>query len=239
MLCLNCNHPIQLNYCEFCGQRAATHRFSFNQHFFHDFVHGVFHLDKGLLFTLKELFIRPGHTVREYIAGKRTSHFNFFSFYLLALTSITFLRHLSGVQIDNLFHTHVSQEIITLNKELIGRFGKFMAVFSIPIFTVINYFLFRKSNQNLAEHLVINLYKSGATFCIMAIFHVLGLVFPHHTDLKHFYVFISLAQFFYEFIFCYQYFSVFGYSKISLFIRAFLGCLFMGALIVNKWLLFI
>ena len=37
----------------------------------HDLLHGVWHLEKGILFTLKETIIRPGQAALDYIKGKR------------------------------------------------------------------------------------------------------------------------------------------------------------------------
>lgn len=74
--CKNCNATLHdgMKYCPNCSQKTDTHRI--NLHFLvHEVQHGVFHVDKGILFTLKELFVRPGHTIREYIKGKRKRHF--------------------------------------------------------------------------------------------------------------------------------------------------------------------
>lgn len=35
----------------------------------------VFHLDEGFLFTIKELFIRPRHSIIEYVQGKKSKTF--------------------------------------------------------------------------------------------------------------------------------------------------------------------
>lgn len=83
--CLNCNNQIQNNFCSVCGQKLSTHRYSLQHFFVHDLVHGVFHVDKGFLFTIKELFTRPGHSMREFIEGKRANHFNYFSLVLIIL----------------------------------------------------------------------------------------------------------------------------------------------------------
>ncbi len=68
--CLNCEHSIAEKYCSCCGQKTSTHRYSLKHFVEHDFVHGVWHVDKGIVFTIKELFTRPGHSVREFILGK-------------------------------------------------------------------------------------------------------------------------------------------------------------------------
>lgn len=37
--------------------------------------HGILHVDKGILFTIKHLLTRPGAFIREYIDGNRAGHF--------------------------------------------------------------------------------------------------------------------------------------------------------------------
>lgn len=81
--CLNCNHHLYSNFCSHCGQKASTHRFSISHLLTHEFLHGLMHIDKGILFTLKELFTRPGHSIREYIQGKRINHYHFLSLLLI------------------------------------------------------------------------------------------------------------------------------------------------------------
>ena len=88
--CLNCNQNIRSNYCDYCGQKASTHRYSVKHFIEHDFIHGVWHVDKGILFTLKALFTRPGHFVRNYIEGKRVNYFNFVSLLILIMAISAF-----------------------------------------------------------------------------------------------------------------------------------------------------
>jgi hypothetical protein len=59
-LCLNCNRKLEGNFCIHCGQSAEIHRFTVKHVFSHDFAHPIFHFDKGLFFSVKELFFRPG-----------------------------------------------------------------------------------------------------------------------------------------------------------------------------------
>lgn len=64
--CKNCNHNFKGNFCNNCGQTANTHEINFTS-ILHEIQHGIFHIDKGILYTSKELFRRPGHTIREYL----------------------------------------------------------------------------------------------------------------------------------------------------------------------------
>eukprot|EP01132_Coremiostelium_polycephalum_P020155 gene20155-23955_t len=70
--CLNCNEKIAGKFCSNCSQASSTHRFSLAHVFKHDFIHGIFHFDKGFFYTIKELFTRPGHSIRDYFLKKWT-----------------------------------------------------------------------------------------------------------------------------------------------------------------------
>lgn len=70
MICKNCNADITLNYCPNCGQAAKLKRIDW-QYIKHEVEH-VLHFDKGILYTVKELLISPGKTVRDFIAENRS-----------------------------------------------------------------------------------------------------------------------------------------------------------------------
>ena len=75
--CLNCRQLLLMHqrFCHQCGQKTDTHRINFH-YLVHEVPHSIFHVDNGILFTLKELFTRPGQSIREYLEGKRQQHSN-------------------------------------------------------------------------------------------------------------------------------------------------------------------
>ena len=109
-ICKNCGSPVKSRFCSDCGQPASTHRIS--GHFlWHDIQHGILHVDKGILFTAKELFTRPGHSIREFLQGKRVKHFKPISLVIILAGIYGFLSHyfhidLSGKRIyqENYFY---------------------------------------------------------------------------------------------------------------------------------------
>lgn len=71
--CANCarvtDSPEQ-KFCPACGQPTPAHRIDW--HFLgHELEHSVLHMDRGVLYTLKQLMLRPGHLIRDYIEGRR------------------------------------------------------------------------------------------------------------------------------------------------------------------------
>jgi hypothetical protein len=57
----------------------------------HEAVHAITHVESNFIFTLKNLFIRPGKMIREYILGKRSKYQKPFGmlFICIALFSLT------------------------------------------------------------------------------------------------------------------------------------------------------
>ena len=50
-----------------------------------DLPHAVFHIDRGIIYNVNELFRRPGEAIRGYLAGKRKPFFHPASYLVIAL----------------------------------------------------------------------------------------------------------------------------------------------------------
>lgn len=75
--CAQCDRPIDgpdQKFCPWCSQPTPAHRIDW-EFLLHEIQHSIFHVDRGILFTIKHLLTRPGHMIREYIQGKRGGHF--------------------------------------------------------------------------------------------------------------------------------------------------------------------
>jgi hypothetical protein len=68
-LCLNCGTELIGRHCHNCGQAGHVHRTL--TAWWHDFAHGVLHLDGKIWRTLPLLAWRPGELTRRYIEGER------------------------------------------------------------------------------------------------------------------------------------------------------------------------
>ena len=131
--CLNCNKLIKSNFCPDCGQSAKTHRFSLQHFFVHDLVHGIFHLDKGFFFTIKELFTRPGHTIREYIEGKRAKHFNYVSLIIMIIALGHFVGSISEIKLIDITHYFSSDKnLLTQFDKISKEYPKLFTILKIP-----------------------------------------------------------------------------------------------------------
>lgn len=161
-LCLNCNRKLEGNFCIHCGQSAEIHRFTLKHVFSHDFAHAIFHFDKGLFFSIKELFFRPGHSVREYIEGKRVAHINYFSMLVLLTMVFSLIEHLTPFHYTDLGDGR--NDILKRIDNLLKEHPKFIFLTMIPLQALVSYLLFRKADQNYSEHFVLNSLQTKIQF---------------------------------------------------------------------------
>lgn len=178
-LCLNCNSALTGKYCSACGQEAKAE--VINWHFVaHDIQHGLLHFDKGLLFTSKQLLIRPGHTIRDYLKGKRVKQFKPISYVIVLAGIYGFLTHYFDVNIVS-NNIKVSGESSNLDeskllvKQLVDWLSAhytLVTLLQIPIFTLSTFLVFYKSSYNIVEHFILNSYLTGQRL----LFHL--LLFP-------------------------------------------------------------
>lgn len=165
--CLNCQASLTGKFCANCGQKADTHRLSLKHFFLHDMVHGLWHLEKGMLFSLKGILLRPGKTARNYIAGKRVGHFNIVTLLLLLLGMTFFLLSFNP-------HPRGAQETgPNAVNDWVHHNAKWLLLSFIPIMASWSSLFYRKGRYNYAEHLLINSYFFAGA---LIIFNVLVLI---------------------------------------------------------------
>lgn len=54
-------------------------------HFISDLPHAIFHVDRGILFNFRQLFMRPAAAIQEYLDGHRKKYFHPASYLVIAL----------------------------------------------------------------------------------------------------------------------------------------------------------
>ena len=108
--CHTCGLEYQGNYCPCCGQSAKIGRYSFKKAFllFLD-VWGVG--NRGMFRTLRDLILRPGYMIRDYISGMQMAYFPPFKL-LFLLTALTLVVS-SGVNLkgENSYKSYKEQVV--------------------------------------------------------------------------------------------------------------------------------
>lgn len=175
--CLNCEHPVSDKFCSHCGQKTDTHRITFRHFFFHDILHGVWHFEKGILFTMKQAILRPGKAALDYIAGKRIRYYNVFYLTLLLIGLSIFVSHIQNNLSHHYFNTNLEPETDGAGKsidEFLSNNAKLIIFSFIPLFAINSFIFFRRKKLNFSEHFII----SGMMFLgVMLIVNVTTLLY--------------------------------------------------------------
>lgn len=164
LTCKNCDEVITGRYCSACGQSAETERISWHS-IIHEIEHGIIHVDKGILYTIKELVLRPGATIKNYLAGKRVDHFKPFAFIFILSTIYAVLAqatHIGTFFDDVSINTEDPEDQFLIQAiEWARSHFAYTVIFLLPMTSLTTYWIYRKSHYNYFEHLVINAYTSG------------------------------------------------------------------------------
>lgn len=159
MTCLNCERPTKENFCSFCGQKTDTHKITFKHFFFHDILHGVWHFEKGILFTLKQALIRPGKAALDYISGKRIRFYNVFYLTLLLIGLNIFINHIQNQLSHYYFNTNLEPQTDGAGKNIdtfLSDNSKLILFSFIPLLAINSFIFFRRKKLNFSEHFIIS-----------------------------------------------------------------------------------
>ncbi len=220
--CLNCGNPLAEHYCSKCGQKASTHRYSLKHFMEHDFIHGVWHVDKGILYTLKALFTRPGYSVREYIEGKRAHYFNFVTLIVLILATSSLLAPYSHFKMSDLM-PEASRSMMNSFESFAAKYPKIILLIAIPVNSFFSFIWYRKARFNYSEHLVLNSYKTAAELILGLIFSIFTIFYTNVNVLAVIYfLLMGGGGIIYGVWFYYQFFLKSDYSKMEVLLRSIL-----------------
>jgi hypothetical protein len=196
--CKNCGHDFHGHYCPECGQDAHTERI--NSHFFlHDIPHSILHIDKGFFYTFKELIVRPGHSIRDYLEGKRVRHFRPLAYLLLLSTLSTLIQKACFYfQQKELLAKGI---VTTLHQSFFSQYISLFFMLMIPIMSLASWLVFKYQKYNFWEHLLLETFIV-AQFNIALIFiHIAGFLgfgsdFTPYIVFYFIYVGITYGQFY-------------------------------------------
>ncbi|MCU0388464.1 MAG: DUF3667 domain-containing protein [Chitinophagaceae bacterium] len=156
--CKNCGEKLFGNFCSHCGQKADIHRINWH-HLAHSIPHALFHVDSGILFTLKELALRPGHAAFDFLSGKRKPYYHpvFILILVSGLCSVLYAAwHIptffASVRLDVLEHG---------SPMLAHKFFALRVAFMIMICSVGDFFIFRKQGYYFPELIIFNCFVFG------------------------------------------------------------------------------
>lgn len=156
--CLNCQQENQASYkfCPSCGQKSSVHRIN-TSFLFHEVVHAFTHADSGIFYLVKELAMKPGEVIKEYVAGARKKYYNPFNFFLITVAISAFLSayfHLFDININS------PNPVSAMTTRMVN----WIFIASVPIQSFFTWLFFRKKKYNFAENIIFHCFLGGFRF---------------------------------------------------------------------------
>ena len=158
--CPNCNQVVDGNFCSNCGQKK--YKRIDRKYIWEELQYTVFHTNKGFLYSVKNVIKNPGKTAREYIEGKRVSHYKpillafvlsgisaFISFKIVGLNEI-----MKEIYSSKGMYSDLMSDLMSF----VASYSSFIMLFFIPVFALFSKIAFKKWGHNYYEHIIMNAY---------------------------------------------------------------------------------
>ncbi|MGB0429124.1 MAG: hypothetical protein ACPGLV_01530 [Bacteroidia bacterium] len=165
------------NDCGHCGRALAIKRITLKT-LFYDTLNVVFNIEKGFLFTAKELFVKPHLVLSDYLkTSNRYKHYNPFRYAFILGTLSAFLYVYFG-----LYEKAISIGVVNMQASdfealnVIEKYANIISLLIIPFMSLASYLVFRK--HNYAEHMVANFFVFGQATLIGLVFFPFNLAWP-------------------------------------------------------------
>ncbi len=219
MHCHKCGSTIKNNYCSNCGFPTKIPRI--DKEFFFFSLAEVLNLNRGIIYTIKELTIRPGKAIRSYIKTDRTILVKPITFLFMCSLLYTLVSHYftfdSAIIKANVNDSDIGPKILMWVENNYGYVNLLMAILAAFWLKVI----FRNRGYNFFECLVAFSYISAYVMIIYTIFGVLESIL--HYNIMQFagligivYPIWALGKFFEGNIFTRTLKTLFAYSLVFL-----------------------
>ena len=166
--CKRCAQEISGHYCANCGNATELRRIDGS--YIANEVSSVLNFDKGILYTIKELLIRPGLTVRKFIAEDRNRLVKPVIFIIISSLLYSVLRGAFKFEDGYVYYDNSIQNTASIMFEWVQNnygYGNLIMGAFIALWTKL---LFRKSRYNFYEILILLCFVMGIGMIILAVF---------------------------------------------------------------------
>lgn len=202
--CINCGRAVagsDQKFCPACGQPTPVHRIDW--HFLgHELEHSVLHMDRGILYSLKELMLRPGHLMRSYLEGRRAKQVKPLLLLMVSAAAVVLLgKYLMGgdlvgsamqagyaearaMQPGGRVDPAFAASTFAVVKDWINAHLTVFTLILLPFEAFAFWLAFRGRGLNYPEWLVITAFLTVQTFIFMALAILVGRWVPHAQGLS-------------------------------------------------------
>jgi hypothetical protein len=166
--CSNCSDALTGKYCSNCGQPAKVKRID-GHYILHEMEH-VLHFERGILFTIKELLIRPGQNVSHFIAENRSRLVKPVIFIIVTSLIYTLISHFFHIENGYIHVEGVKNSAISFIFNWIqNHYGYVNIIMGVFVAFWLKIF-FRKYKYNFFELVILLCFVIGMQMFIFSFF---------------------------------------------------------------------
>jgi len=217
-VCVNCKHTVNEKFCPNCGQPANLKRID-KHYIIHEIQH-LLHFEKGFLYTVKELFIRPGFVIKTYINENRTKLIKpipFLIFTSLIYTLVNNYFHVEeGIVNFNGAETHANGSSIKAIFGWVQSHYGYANIMMGGLIAVLLKLFFRKSNYNIFEITILLCFVMGEGMLLLALFSAIAGI----TKMNAIFALAGVVAFIYTTLAIGQFY---GPKKVMSYVKAFIA----------------
>ncbi|MBO9675369.1 MAG: DUF3667 domain-containing protein [Sphingobacteriaceae bacterium] len=170
MSCRNCSHVVNDNFCGHCGRPMHVERVDAH-YVLHEIQH-ILHFEKGILFTVKELLIRPGQNIRTFITDNRSRLVKPVVFIIVSSLIYTVISHFFHIEESYVEFKEVKKTSISLIFNWVqGHYGYANILMGVCISLWLKLF-FKKYGYNFFEILILLCFVMGIGMLIISVFAI-------------------------------------------------------------------
>lgn len=166
--CKKCQKEVDTNYCSNCGYPRELKRI--DKKYIVAEIGSVLNFDKGIFYTIKELLIRPGITVKKFIREDRNRLVKPVIFIIVSSLVYSLLREILHFEDAYIYYDDLKQSAsVTIFAWIQNNYGYgnlIMGIF-IALWTKL---LFRKYGYNFYEIIILLCFVMGMGMLILSVF---------------------------------------------------------------------
>lgn len=168
MNCTNCSTEINQNYCPKCGQAALIKRI--NGHYIIHEIEHILHFEKGILYTIRELSIRPGNNINHFIKENRSRLVKPIVFIIITSLIYSIISHFFHLE-DGYVNFDISKESTSaiFLRWINDHYGYSNIIMGVFIAFWLKLF-FKKYDYNFFEIIILLCFVMGMGMLIFAFF---------------------------------------------------------------------
>jgi Protein of unknown function (DUF3667) len=156
--CIHCSKHVEENFCSHCGQKR--YKRIDRKYIWDEIQYTLVHVNKGFLYSIKNIIKNPGRTAREFIDGDRVSHYKPISLAFILATISAFVSinviGLYKMMEVGMINGKVNSNFMEETMSMISKYNPYFMLLFVPVVAVFTRFVFRKWGHNYYEHIIIN-----------------------------------------------------------------------------------